>query len=147
MSVKDAQYSYRDTRILTVLQGVVQIRLLALVSTTGVFLLAILLAVAARIRGSRGNTHEIRLPSSQLDWIVEAAREHARNHPDAAKVDERPYSSPDEYASRNRDNFFFVSSHLDPSMMMMATELSGSGIRPSPMESDAWAAYMQNSQM
>jgi hypothetical protein len=59
MSVKDAQYPYRDTRILSVLQGVVQIRLSALVFTTGAFLLAILLAVAARIRGFRGNAHEM----------------------------------------------------------------------------------------
>ena len=130
MSVKDAQYPYRDTRILAVLQGVVQIRLSALVFTTGTFLLAILLAVAARIRGSKGNAHVIHLPSSQLDWIVAAEREHARNHPGAAKeVEERSRLLPDDYASRNRDNFFFVSSHLGPSVMM-AIELSGSTVIP-----------------
>jgi uncharacterized membrane protein YdfJ with MMPL/SSD domain len=75
MSVKDSQYPNPDVRTLAVVQGIVQIRLFSLVLTVGAFLLAVTAACVAKYCGVKYKTHRIHLPSSQLDWIVQAARD------------------------------------------------------------------------
>lgn len=151
MSVKDAQIPYGDERLLAVMQDVVQIRLSALIITIGSCLLAVISAVAARNRRPVQNAPDIYLPSSQMDWIAEVAREHARNHPNA-KAEERSYSSPKKYASHNRNNFLLVSSHHGTSVIM-STEFSGHAMPLSTLHADAlegleydhWDSYTENS--
>jgi hypothetical protein len=77
-SVKDTQNVHVVQRQLSISQPIVQIRLTALVATTGAFLIAIVAAITYRLlepRDSRGK--RIHLPTSQLDWIVQAARKGA----------------------------------------------------------------------
>ena len=74
-SVKDSQYPNPDVRTLAVMQD---IRLSSLVLSVGAFLLAMTAACVAKCCGVKYKTHRIQLPSSQLDWVVQAAREHAK---------------------------------------------------------------------
>jgi hypothetical protein len=77
MSVKDTQSFRPVPRRLSVSTPVVQIRLSALIATIGGLALAIAVESISylserRIRSGR----QLRVPSSRLDWIVQAVREH-----------------------------------------------------------------------
>jgi hypothetical protein len=73
-SVKDAQYPHVLSRRLSVVRPVAQIRFSVLVATLVAFLLAVTATGVSRLwRGKR-----LRLPDSQLAWIVQAVREHQR---------------------------------------------------------------------
>ena len=118
MSVKSAQYPHPVARTLAVRQGVVQISLSFLVITTGTFLFAILAAAFVRWGNKRNGAWKIHLPSSQLDWIVQAAREHVRYHEGPETVisprgdrDRLPSRS---FASQNQDLAFVVTPDLEP---------------------------------
>ena len=110
MSVKDSQYPNPDVRTLTVVQDTVQIRLSALVASLAAFLFIVVTAYAAKYLGVKNKAHKIHLPSSQLDWMVQAAREHAQS-----KLATR---SPSEFAIDNQHNFFISSPHLEPCIVM-----------------------------
>jgi hypothetical protein len=114
MSVKDAQYPHPVARTLSVYKGVVQIRLSFLVITIGAFLIAILAAALVRWANLRNGVSKIHLPSSQLDWIVQAAREHVRYHASPkAIVTPRDRLSTTSFASHNQDLAFVVTPDLE----------------------------------
>jgi len=75
MAVKDAQYPHTVARTLSVHQHVVQIRLSFLMVTIGAFLFAIIAATLIRMTLKNG-VWKMHIPSSQLDWIVQAAQEN-----------------------------------------------------------------------
>ena len=109
MSVKDAQYPHPVARTLSVRQGVVQISLSFLVITTGTFLIAILGAAFVRWGNKRNGAWKIHLPSSQLDWIVQAAREHVRYHAGPeTEITPRDRLPSRSFASHNQDLAFVV---------------------------------------
>jgi len=150
MSVKDSQYPNPDVRTLAVVDDVVQMRLSSLVITVGSFLLAVISACVAKYRGFKHNMHRIQLPSSQLDWIVLAAREHANIQPETEKTRRRTKST-DEFAIRNQDNFFITSSNFDP-CITMDNELSILDSLTSTLQSpyedvdfDPWVSYSNSS--
>jgi hypothetical protein len=101
MSVKDAQYLQPVERTLSVSQNIVQIRLSALVITIGAFLVAVTAAATSRFTLSR-ELRGIHLPNSQLDWIVQAAREHRRGSGDSTR-----------YGSLSRSPAAFAVQHAD----------------------------------
>jgi hypothetical protein len=113
MSVKDAQYPHPVARVLSVHQAVVQIRLSFLVITIGAFLFANLAATLVRTTNLRNGVWSIHLPSSQLDWIVQAAREHVRHHASPAETTPRD-RLPTSFASRNQDLAFAITPDLEP---------------------------------
>lgn len=114
--MKASQYPNPDVRTLTIVEDMVQMRVSSLVVTVGAFLLAVIAACVARYRGVQHKVHKIQLPSSQLDWIVQAAREHAKTKPETEKPRSRTKSH--EFAIRNQDIFFFVSPNFDPCISM-----------------------------
>ena len=136
MSVKDSQYPNPDVRTLTVVQDTVQIRLSALLTSVMAFLLTVVTAYVARYRGIKNKAHKIHLPSSQLDWMVQAARELAQT-----KLGTK---SPNEFAIQNKDNFFIISPHLEPHIAM-ASDTSELSVRKTSTSLDAdydpWAGY------
>lgn len=81
MSVKDAQFPHTVERTLLVSNpATVQIRLSALASTVGVLLIAIIAALASHVAVSRDTrSRDFYLPSSQIDWAVQAAREYRKS--------------------------------------------------------------------
>jgi hypothetical protein len=108
MSVKDSQYLQAVERTLYVSQDIVQIRLSALIITIGAFLVAVTAAAVSRLtlaRKLRGR--HIHLPNSQLDWIVQATREHRRGNDDFAR-DDSLSGSPATFAVQHADMFFMV---------------------------------------
>ena len=115
--MKDSEYPNPDVRTLAVVQDLVQIRLSSLVLTVGAFLVAVTAACVAKYCGVKYKTHKIHLPSSQLDWIVQAAREHAKTKPETAKARSRIKSS-NEFAIHNQDEFFIVSPNFDACIAM-----------------------------
>jgi len=114
MSVKDAQYPHPVARTLSVRKGVVQIRLSFLVVTVGAFLLAILAAAFVRWTNLRNGVWRIHLPSSQLDWIVQAAQEHVRYHPNPETIITPRDRLPTSFASHNQDLAFVITPDLEP---------------------------------
>jgi hypothetical protein len=114
MSVKDAQYPHPVARTLSVRKGVVQIRFSFLVVTIGAFLIAILAAAFVRWMNIRNGVWRIHLPSSQLDWIVQAAREHVRYHADPKAVITPRDRLPTSFASHNQDLAFVITPDLEP---------------------------------
>lgn len=117
MSVKDSQYPNPAVRSVAVVQDTVQMRLSSLMITVGAFLLAVIAAGVAKYHGLRHKTRNVRLPSSQLDWIVQAAREHAKTKPETEKT-RSGTKSHDEFAILNEDNFYIVSSNFDSCIAM-----------------------------
>jgi len=108
MSVKDAQYLHAVERTLSVSQDIVQIRISALIITIGIFLIAIAAAVASRLTLTRIlHGRHIHLPNSQLDWIVQAARERRRGNGDSAK-DGSLFRSPAAFAAQHTELSFMV---------------------------------------
>jgi len=114
MSVKDAQYPHPVARTLSVREGVVQIRLSFLVVTIGSFLIAILAAAFVRWMNIRNGVWRIHLPSSQLDWIVQAAREHVRYHGGSEAIITPRDRLPTSFASHNQDLAFVITPDLEP---------------------------------
>lgn len=113
MSVKDSQYPHPVERTLSVSQQVVQIRLSALVATIGAFIVSILVATSAHIRASRKcRGARVRLPSSQFDWMVQAAREHYLNLGNVDKL-QSDHTSPTKFALSNGNITFTVASFRD----------------------------------
>ncbi len=148
MSVKDSQYPNPDVRTLAVVQDIVQMRLSSLVLTVGAFLLAVTAACVAKYCGVRYKTHRMHLPSSQLDWIVQAAREHAKTQPKTEKARSRTKSS-NEFAIHNQDDFFIVSPNFD-ACIAMDSELSTLKSPSSSLQSlcqevdfDPWDGYSE----
>jgi hypothetical protein len=82
LSFKDSQYIHPVQRTLSVAQEVVQIRLSCLVVTIGTFLILLVAASVARYSELALDSHGKRflLPSSQLDWIVQAVHERHRGN-------------------------------------------------------------------
>jgi hypothetical protein len=113
MSVKDAQYPHPVARTLSVHQHVVQIRLSFLVVTIGAFLFAILAAALVRMT-LRNGVRKIHLPSSQLDWIVQAARETVRYLAGRKETTPRDHFQPMSFVSRNQDLVFTITPDLEP---------------------------------
>ena len=140
MSVKDAQYPNPDVRTLTMVQDTVQIRLSALLTSVVAFLLAAVMAYIARYRGVKNNAHKLHLPSSQLDWMVQAARELSRS--------QLGTKSPNEFAIQNKDSFFIISPHLEPCIAMASDTLELSSPKTPTSSSllkeedyDPWSGY------
>jgi hypothetical protein len=76
-SAKDAGDNDPGRRTISAYNAMVQIRLSVLATTLGVFSIALTAAAIFRLmepRDSRGK--RMPLPSSQLDWVVQAVREH-----------------------------------------------------------------------
>jgi hypothetical protein len=117
MCVKDSQYPNADVRTLAVVVDMVQMRLSSLVITVGAFLIAVIAACVAKYRGVRHKTHRVQLPSSQLGWMVQAAREHAQTEPGTETTRSRTKSH-DHFAILNQDNFYIVSSNFEPRIAM-----------------------------
>lgn len=130
LSVKDAQYPHPVARVLSVRQAVVQIRLSFLVVTIGAILFANLAAALVRTMNHRNGVWSIHLPSSQLDWIVQAAREHVRYHASPAETTPRD-RLPTSFASHNQDFAFIITADLEPriattsDLLDMATDIKG----------------------
>lgn len=118
LSVRDSQFPNPAVRNLAVAQDMVQMRLSSLVATVGSFLLALIAACVAKYRGIKYKAHRIQLPSSQLDWTVQAAREHAKTNPETGKAQIQTNSTLDGFAIRNQDNFFIVAPNFDPCIAM-----------------------------
>lgn len=145
MSVKDAQFPNPDVRTLAVVQDTVQLRLSSLVITVGAFLVAVIAACAAKYLGVKHKTHRIQLPSSQLDWMVQAAREHAQTK----EAIRGRTKSPNEFAIYNQDNFFIVSPRHDPCIAIQSqlsnlevdTTLSSLQTPTDEAEFDPWVGY------
>ncbi|TDL19911.1 hypothetical protein BD410DRAFT_805374 [Rickenella mellea] len=79
MSVKDGEFPHIVKRAISVAAPVVQMRLSVLLVTTGGFTFALLAAFVSRLTEPRDELGKrIELPASQLDWMVQAAREHER---------------------------------------------------------------------
>jgi len=94
-------------RVLSVHQAAVQIRLSFLVVTIGAFLFAILAAAVVRMMNIRNGVWRIHLPSSQLDWIVQAAQEHVQYQ--AGPEYFTPHDRlPTSFASRNEDLSYII---------------------------------------
>jgi len=152
MSVKDSQYPNPAVRSLAVVQDTVQMRLSSLMITVGAFLLAVITACVAKYRGVRNKTHQVQLPSSQLDWMVQAAREHAKTKPETEKTRRRTKSH-DEFAILHQDNFYIrvVDSNFDPCIAMddepdLSILESLSSTLQSPNEEDdfdPWVGYKE----
>ncbi|TDL19910.1 hypothetical protein BD410DRAFT_873221 [Rickenella mellea] len=105
-SVKDGQYPHMVQRTLTVAAPVVQIRLSVLLTTAGGFLFAILAAIVSVLAEPCDELGKrIKLPASQLDWMVQAAREHERG---AGMGDDAVTTarSPSTFASDRHDLMF-----------------------------------------
>ena len=113
MSVKDSQFPHLVARTLSTQQGVVQIRFSFLVVTIGAFLVSILAVALVRAMNLRNGAREIDLPSSQLDWIVQAAREHVRYSGSPEEITPRD-RSPTSFALRNQDLALIFSPDLEP---------------------------------
>ena len=113
MSVKDAQLPHRVARTLSTQQAVVQIRFSFLVVTIGTFLLSTLAVALVRAMDLRNGVRKIHLPSSQLDWIVQAAREHVRYSGSPEEITQRD-RSPTSFALRNQDLALIISPDLEP---------------------------------
>jgi len=93
----------------------VQIRLSFLLVTIGAFLFATLAAGLVRMANLRNGVWRIHLPSSQLGWIVQAAREHDRYHADPEEVTPRKRDRlPKSFASRNQNLAFVITPDLEP---------------------------------
>jgi len=108
LSVKDSQYPHPVQRKLTVSRPVVQIRLSVLVTTIGAFLFVLLASAASRwLEPLDQQGKRLNLPGSQLDWIVQAAREHFR------EADLATARSPSAYAAQRDDLTFLVSNAPD----------------------------------
>ena len=115
MSVKDAQYPHPVERTLSVYQGVVQIRLSFLVITFGAFLFTTLAAALVKTTNLRNGLWKIHLPSSQLGWMVQAAREHDRYHARPEELTPRKRDRlPTSFASRNQHFAFIITPDLEP---------------------------------
>ena len=107
-SLRDTIVPYPVERILSIRQPVVQIRLSFLVVTIGAFLFASVAAGLVRTANLRNGVWRIHLPSSQLDWLVQAAREHVQYHAGPTK-----YTSRDSFASSNQDLAFITTPDLE----------------------------------
>jgi hypothetical protein len=113
LSVKDAQYPHPVARDLSIRRAVVQIRLSFLVVTIGAFLFASLAAALVRTMNLKNGVWSIHLPSSQLDWIVQAAREHVRYHTSPTETTSRD-RLPTSFASHNQDLAFVITADFEP---------------------------------
>jgi hypothetical protein len=77
VSVRDTQSPRPVQRRLTVSRPVVQIRLSVLITTVGAFIVAAGVAILFHLVEPRDHLgRHIRLPDSQLDWIVHTVHEH-----------------------------------------------------------------------
>jgi hypothetical protein len=151
MSVKDSEYPNPDIRTLAVVLDMVQIRLSSLLITVGTFFLAVIAACVAKYRGMKHKLHRIQLPSSQLDWLVQAAREHAKIKSDT-NTTRRQTESPNEFAIHNQDKFFIMASHFDP-RVSIDSELLGRELdaalslslqsQSSEVDFDPWIGYSE----
>jgi len=113
MSVKDAQYPHAVARTLSVHQHVVQIRLSFLVVTIGAFLFTIIAATLVRMTLING-VRKVHIPSSQLDWIVQAARENVRDLAGRRETTPRDHFQPMSFVSSNQDLVFTTTTDLEP---------------------------------
>jgi hypothetical protein len=104
LSVKDSQYPHLVQRNLSIRQSTVQIRLSVLASTIALLVLGLTAALVSYFREPRNQAGKrLHLPSSQLDWTVQAAREYYRlGHPNTAQ-------SPRGFAAEHNDLIFTVS--------------------------------------
>jgi len=102
---------------------VVQIRLSVLAITLGAFLFANLAAVLVRMTNRRSGVQRIHLPSSQLGWIAQAAREHIGCHTGPKTIPPRDRFKPTLFASRNQDLALITTPDLEP-RIATANELS-----------------------
>jgi hypothetical protein len=94
-------YSAPITRELTTSMQVVQVRLWVLITTLTTFVLALAAAAAAHFTEPRDEHGDhLSVPNTQLDWIVEAARQQHVEDDHKSHVD---------YAKERRDLFFAVS--------------------------------------
>ena len=134
MSVKDAQYPHMVARTLSVQQHVVQIKLSFLVVTIGAFLSAIIAAALIRMT-LRNGVQEMHLPSSQLDWIVQAARENVRYLSGRKETTPHDHFQPMShfqpmwFVSRNQDLVFTTTPGLEP-RIATANEFSDTSWSP-----------------
>jgi hypothetical protein len=126
VSVKDAQYPHPVARTLSVSKGVVQIRLSILVVTIGAFLFATIAAALVKTTNFRNRVPRIYLPSSQLDWIVQAAREHVRYHPRPEEITPcKRDRLPTSFASRNQDLTLIITQDLEPRIATAMLDITG----------------------
>jgi len=122
LSVKDAQYPHLVQRDLTVSRPVVQIRLSVLATTISIFLIALMASVVSRwIEPLDQHGKHLILPSSQLDWIVQASREHFGE----AEVLTR---SPSAYAAQREDLMLVVPNALNANAMPFIASATEEGI-------------------
>ncbi|KDR82354.1 hypothetical protein GALMADRAFT_237618 [Galerina marginata CBS 339.88] len=150
-SVKDSQYPHPVARAISARRDVVQIRLSVLVTTIGALLVFLIAASVSRMRSITSGSHRVHLPSSQLDWIVQAAREHTRYYPthnSSKGVGDRKPSSA-KFASQNESISFIVSEDFE-SHIVTPAELSAphkAAMTPGSIEGpqlshyDPWAQY------
>ena len=134
MSVKDAQYLLPGERTLSVSQNIVQIRLSALVITIGAFLVAVTAAATSRLTLSRKlRSRRIHLPNSQLDWIVQAAREHRRASGDSAR--DSLSHSPAAFAVQHADLSLVVTTAPEeqPNTWIVTTMAEKPDVQPSEL--------------
>jgi hypothetical protein len=97
LSVLNSVLIHPVTRPISVLGPIVQLRLSVIAATFAIVFLAVVITFAsyfAEPRDSRG--HHIYLPSSHLDWMVQAAREHFPG-------DRTKGQSPADYAASHGD--------------------------------------------
>ena len=104
LSVKDAIFLNPVHRTLSVKRSVVQIRASVLFTTLAVFVVAVGVALFGYLKEARDQYGErFSIPRSQLDWIVQAAREH-HGEDDYVKV-----RSPESFLQHHEDLAFVVS--------------------------------------
>jgi len=93
LSVKNSQYPHAVQWDLTVFQPVVQIRLSILVTTMVAFVFALIASAGSRcIEPLDQRRKRLIIPSSQLNWIVQAARKHFGEAGEAATCSPSTYS-------------------------------------------------------
>ena len=114
MSVKDTLYPHPVERTLSTFQEVVQIRLSVLTFTIGSFFFAILAVVFVGTTNRRNGVPWIHLPSSQLGWMAQAAREHIGCHTGPKAIPPRDRFQPALFASRNQDLALIINPDFEP---------------------------------
>jgi hypothetical protein len=126
VSAKDSQIPHLVSRSLSVSQGVVQIRLSILVATIGAFLFATLAAALVKTTNFMNKVPRIYLPSSQLDWIVQAAREHVQYYPRPKEITPRKCNRlPTSFASQNQDLTLIITQDLEPRIATAILDITG----------------------
>ena len=123
LSVKDSQYPHPVQRDLTVSQPVVQIRLSVLLTTMVAFVFALIASVVSRwIEPLDQRGKRLIIPSTQLDWIVQAAREHF------GEAGEAVTCSPSTYAMQREDLVSGVLNGQDANLITCIASATGQSI-------------------